>query len=84
MEHADESVVEARVAPAVETPKVCRAATLKGLVAQNKSYGWREKQVDRARVLRVLREMKWWYGRQDRVWPEVESTEQASTAEQLK
>ena len=84
VEHADECGVEARVAPAVEAPEVCRAATLKGLVAQSKSNGWREKQVDRARVLRVLREMKWWYGRQDRVWPEVESMEQASTAEQLK
>ena len=84
VEQADESAVEARVAPAVGAQTVCRAATLEGQAAQSKSNGWRRRQVDRARVLRVLREMKWWYERQDRVWQEVGSLEQASTAEQLK
>ena len=84
LERVGECAGVVRGAPIFEVQAECRAAEPRGLEARSKGNGWRRQQVDRARVLRVLRELKWWYETRGRVWRGGGSLEEASTAEQLK
>ena len=68
VERAGVCAEDVRVALVAEVQAVCRAGEPGGREAQGKGSVWRRQQVDRARVLRVLREMKWWYETRGRVW----------------
>eukprot|EP00959_Pyramimonas_sp_CCMP1952_P383839 8044085-Pyramimonas_sp.AAC.1 len=62
----------------------CRAEKQRAPGARGANNSWRRQQADRARVLRVLREMKWWYETRGRVWRGRGLLAEANTAEKLK
>ena len=78
-----ECAEEGRGAPIPAVQGECRAVEPRVLGARGACNGWRRQQADRARVLRVLREMKWWYESRGRVWRGRGLLAEANTAEQL-
>eukprot|EP00959_Pyramimonas_sp_CCMP1952_P085264 1782780-Pyramimonas_sp.AAC.1 len=79
-----ECAEEERGAPVSAVQEECRAVEPRALGARGACNGWRRQQADRARVLRVLRQMKWWYESRGRVWRGRGLLAEVNTLEQLK